>query len=472
MIYEAERGNIRFALAGDSQITRPMSPFKEPGFLALVDQIRGADVALTNAEILFHDFEDAPTFIPGGSYVRASPKMIGELQWMGFNMLAGANNHNYDYGENGLLTHLKNLESSGVPFAGIGRTLSQAREARYLDTPAGRVGLVSITTSGPQALYAQDQWRDGKGRPGANMIRYTIRYTVDRETFGALRRMREDFDLLHRRLGPSAAFRNHSWGASDIEETDTEFFLPDLHDEWQYPAPNGYRIALGDRPSRQLIPDQRDVDQNLQRIRDARRMADWVVVSVHNHERGATLDDPSDMVVDFAHAAVDAGADVFHGHGPHRDRGIEIYKGKPIFYSLAHFIWQLETTERQGLDSMIRQGFENPWEATPADLYDARSGREWMGEWQPGSYGTRPEGWRDVIALVDFKERALDGVHLQPVDLGTGLPRTQRGRPVMAGEEIGKEVLSLYQQLSEPFGTTIEIKNGVGIVHLDGQGAG
>ena len=43
---------------------------------------------------------------------------------------------------------------------------------------------------------------------------------------------------------------------------------------------------------------------------------------------------------------VDAGADLFVGHGPHVLRGVEIYKGKPIFYSLGDFIFQNETLLR------------------------------------------------------------------------------------------------------------------------------
>ena len=43
---------------------------------------------------------------------------------------------------------------------------------------------------------------------------------------------------------------------------------------------------------------------------------------------------------------VDAGADMFVGHGPHVLRGVEIYKGKPILYSLGDFIFQNETLLR------------------------------------------------------------------------------------------------------------------------------
>ena len=42
-------------------------------------------------------------------------------------------------------------------------------------------------------------------------------------------------------------------------------------------------------------------------------------------------------VYDFAHVCVDAGADLVYGHGPHVVRGMELYKGKLIAYSLGNF---------------------------------------------------------------------------------------------------------------------------------------
>ncbi len=44
-----------------------------------------------------------------------------------------------------------------------------------------------------------------------------------------------------------------------------------------------------ERHSRAFRPD---VERNLQSVREARRMADWVVFSVHNHEGGQKDDDP------------------------------------------------------------------------------------------------------------------------------------------------------------------------------------
>ena len=67
---------------------------------------------------------------------------------------------------------------------------------------------------------------------------------------------------------------------------------------------------------------------------------------------------------------IDAGADVFVGHGPHVLRGIEIYKGKPIFYSLANFIFQNETVLRMPEDSYEEYSLGDG--AQPADYLDAR----------------------------------------------------------------------------------------------------
>lgn len=42
-------------------------------------------------------------------------------------------------------------------------------------------------------------------------------------------------------------------------------------------------------------------------------------------------------MTEFAHAAIDAGADIVIGHGPHCVLPVEVYKGKPIFYGLGSF---------------------------------------------------------------------------------------------------------------------------------------
>jgi len=65
-------------------------------------------------------------------------------------------------------------------------------------------------------------------------------------------------------------------------------------------------------------------------------------------------------VVTYAHAAIDAGADIFIVHGPHNIRGIEIYKGKPIIYSLGNFIFDGEAGIPYA-PSEIYERYHLPW---------------------------------------------------------------------------------------------------------------
>jgi len=44
---------------------------------------------------------------------------------------------------------------------------------------------------------------------------------------------------------------------------------------------------------------------------------------------------------EFAHAAVDAGADIVFGHGPHVLLPVECYRGKPVFYGVGNFSFQM-----------------------------------------------------------------------------------------------------------------------------------
>jgi poly-gamma-glutamate capsule biosynthesis protein CapA/YwtB (metallophosphatase superfamily) len=69
----------------------------------------------------------------------------------------------------------------------------------------------------------------------------------------------------------------------------------------------------------------------------ARAEAEFIVVSVHwGLENEAS---PSHRIVELAHDCIDVGADVVFGHHQHTPGGIEIYKDRPIFYSLGNFVF-------------------------------------------------------------------------------------------------------------------------------------
>ncbi|BDV41117.1 capsular polysaccharide biosynthesis protein [Geotalea uraniireducens] len=77
-------------------------------------------------------------------------------------------------------------------------------------------------------------------------------------------------------------------------------------------------------------------------VRKARAVADYVIVSFHWGEERRSLPKPYQTAA--AHRAIDAGADAVIGHHPHVLQGIEIYRGKPILYSLGNFAFGSRST--------------------------------------------------------------------------------------------------------------------------------
>jgi len=83
-------------------------------------------------------------------------------------------------------------------------------------------------------------------------------------------------------------------------------------------------------------PDENDLDMLLADIAKARTKADIVVPALHYGIIRLPRVVP-DYHVTVARACIDAGADMVLGHSPHVPKGIEVYKGKVIFYSLGIF---------------------------------------------------------------------------------------------------------------------------------------
>lgn len=86
-----------------------------------------------------------------------------------------------------------------------------------------------------------------------------------------------------------------------------------------------------------------DVELMKSLIQDVRKRVDVVVVSHHwGQYRPVYL---TEYERALGRAAIDAGADIVLGHHHHFLRGIEAYKGKPIFYGLGHFVFDLTGAE-------------------------------------------------------------------------------------------------------------------------------
>lgn len=88
-----------------------------------------------------------------------------------------------------------------------------------------------------------------------------------------------------------------------------------------------------------IAPWDSDLRALEEAIAQARKDADLVAVGMHIHWGGRdTIDAGGKQLV--ARAAIDAGADIILGHGPHVVNGLEFYKSKPILYSIGNFAFQ------------------------------------------------------------------------------------------------------------------------------------
>ena len=420
-------------------ITRKLRVFDESRATALWELFRRSDVGFVNLEMLMHEFEH-PHGVAGGTFTASDPVHLQELKWAGIQMVSLANNHHYDYGEGGVLTNLANVKKAGLACAGTGRNLSEARAPGYLDTPNGRVALVSTSSTFADAGRATEQRPDSAGRPGLNPLRFSTTHSVDRPAFNELRRVSEKLGFEEEKA------RRRKFGQSVGPDSDTELQF------------NGGTFHLGEEFQTSTALHRADLDGNLKWIRDAGRMADWVIVSIHSHEYGRTPEEPPEFLVEFARACIDQGADMFFGHGPHFDKGVEIYNGKPIIYSLGNFIFQNDTVAWQPAENYNAQRLS--LSSTPADFYDARSANDTRG------FPADAIFWESVVAECEFEGGELTRLVLHPIDLGHGRPRSQRGRPLLAEGDVARRVLERVQRLSAPFGTRLDIEGGVGVVRL------
>jgi poly-gamma-glutamate synthesis protein (capsule biosynthesis protein) len=419
--------DFTLALVGDSIITRKISVYTEPAFTRVIALIRNADVAFANLEMLFHDYEPYASAASGGTYMRAEPALVKDLVWAGFDLVSRANNHAGDYGVLGMNLTTKYVAEAGLTQAGVGQSLAEAREAKFLETPKGRVALISVASTFPDSSRAGRTRGDMPARPGLNPLRFTTTTTITADHMTALRAM-------------AAATTGRPAGTGD-----TFNYL-------------GNRFAVGATPGVSTAPLKEDLDEIAAVVKNAAGLADYTIVTIHAHEGGKDRFLPADFLVTFARAMVDAGADLFVGHGPHVLRGIELYKGKPIMYSLGDFIFQNETLLR--LPSENYEPLNLGATAHVNDFNDARYNFDKSG------FPADPPIWEAVVALPRYRGEQLVELALHPITLGYGKSRAVRGRPLFADGALGEKILGDVVRLSAAMGTKVTIRNGIGYVDL------
>ncbi len=430
--------SFTMALTGDSIINRSLSVYDEPQYLEMIEILRDADVAITNLETVLHNFEPYPMAESGGTWMRSDPKMAEELAWAGIDMVARANNHTGDYGTLGLELTTKYVEQAGLVDAGVGMSLAEAREARFLETSKARVALISLSSSFANHMRAGRSRDDVPARPGLNPLRLKTTYVLPEDSYENIRSAADS-------LGQFTDLDGQPRG-TDEEKPGQMNVL-------------GRNFAVGEAPRVLREPNEDDVAEIMAVINNASRLADFTIVTIHSHQNGGRRELPDDFLPVFARAAIEAGADVFFGHGPHILQGIEIYQGKPIFYSLGNFIFQNETLLRLPSDNYER--YDLGERSHVADFNDARYENDSTG------FPALQENWEAIIAVPTFENRQLTELALYPIDLGFGKTRQIRGRPILADDDLGQKIMADLARLSEPFGTEFEYRRGVGYVKLD-----
>ena len=375
---------ITITLAGQSMIR---SDIREtaPAAVPVIQGLLKGDVMFTNLEAAIAEKGEAAH---EGRGFLTPPEAVDALQAFGFNLLSLSGNHAFDLKVTGIQNTLREVDRRKIVHAGTGNNIAEAVAPGYLHTPKGTIALIASASG----LIAPGG-RATADRPGVNELRVE---------------------------------------AGDRENEATED-LPG--------APGN-------------TPNPEDSQRILQSIREARQHADLVIVYQHNHvfsnhsfttvfteglpERLA----PNDWLKKWTHEEVDAGADIIVMHGAPLLHGVEIYKGRPIFYDLGNFIYNLTPTL---------------------------------------TYIDEPMNWESAVAYVQFQGKKLQSVSFRPIALnnvGEGQPDIHdalannqfldtRGLPSPVTGARAGYILQRLADASKPFGTTIEVKGDTGEIRLN-----
>ena len=429
--------SFTFVAAGDAIVMRRCMYRTGAAFRDLVKIIHQADAAFVNLELVTPRPPLVPSSEYGGLHLAAPEYVLDELKAMGFTLFNVATNHAIDYTYQGLVDTMHALDERGMVFAGGGMNLGEARSPGYLDTAAGRIGLVAMASSYVTGALAAASRADMPGRPGLNPLRVDAEYVLDPENLAAL----EHIDEV---LGTAAVNRRRKqFGSYPVERGGTLQFL-------------GAKFVTGEAPGVRTRPHKQDLVEICTWIGDAKRQSEFVVASLHAHE-GIARDSNTPELADFipvaAHAFIDAGADVFVGHGPHMLRPFEVYRGKPVFYSLGNFFYEVSGIRRYPAEGYER--FDLSPGSTPADVMDWR---DFDKQGNIRGQVADQKFWQSVVAVCRFEDWELDRIDLYPVELGQSSQRARRGTPELADSETGHAILERLAAASSPFGFHIRVE--------------
>jgi len=356
-----------------------------------------------------------------------------ELKWLGVDLVGFANNHTMDCGREGLFSTIENLKRVGIGYAGAGIDLEDAGRPRYIDTASGRVGQVNCASTFHKGTQASLPTPYVKGRPGLNALQVDDVIQVTKETFNAVKGIIHD----------SEKYFGWDERGKEKEKPEKEIKFMDL------------KFTAGETFDYLGRVNPRDLKRITGAVKMARSNARIVIAGIHEHRGANKGKAPVKFLENFARACIDAGADVVFNTGPHRLWGIEIYKNKPIFYSLGNFFFQI-TADHFTSEVFIMLGLEpNTRDTTP------------VLEKINKLYFNESCYWESIVPVITFANRnEVTGITLYPIVLGQDKPLYEQGTPVLAAKKRGKVIIEELAKLSKPYKTKIVFQDGVGIINL------
>ncbi len=417
-----------YAVLGDISQVRPVTGLGVRAFDDVLRIVRGADFVLANQEGPAFNVQTKRFAVnETGAMLPSDTTAPWDIKNMGVHILTMANNHGMDYGADALLENLRLLKAAGLAYAGAGANMREARAATVLATPKGRVAVVATAgTFKPNFVAA-----DGRGALAERTGISTVRTTLFQQVTAP------EMQLLQQLKGMRTP--------GSVPDATVPQQLMVLDQIYQ----------LGDKPGLSYRINQFDLKDIMQAVHKAKENSDLTVFTIHAHQSATGEDDsnpvPGDYLVQLFHSVVDAGADVVAGHGNHLIRGIEIYKGKPIFYGLASFSFsgQPAGTNMGGEPRLLSApGPTGP----PSD----QSIRQLGG-------GVTLTMWESIFATTTWEGGKLKEVRIYPIDLNP-VGNKPKGVPSFAAPDIAKKILNELKTISAPFGTKVQIEGDIGII--------
>ncbi len=398
--------------------------------------VEKADVKLFNLENVLSDRRIYASSYCGGTWLLAKEDTLDDTLKFGFNGCSFANNHTMDFSYDGLFDTINAAKKRNLPICGAGKDLEEASDYAVIETENGKCALISICATFNDAARAGNASDYLIGRPGLNPLRFSIEYHITPDHMAALKEMSAGTHIDGRRnrsrmggytpMPPEGCF---GFGEYNFRESETEGKFSRVNPVDMQRTENTIKRALVE--------------------------CENVVVNIHSHEiKHDTDDEPDDFLIEFCRRCIDAGAACVIGTGTHQLKAVEIYKNKPIFYSLGNFIFQSDMVFCMPDDFREKYNMQMGLTAKEQIAERAKLGN--------GGLHNDVNNFRSLMPFMIFEDGKLMKFVLYPLrlDMHTGFP-------ALADQKETQIIFDYLCDRNRQFGTKIEIKNGVIEVQLN-----